>query len=107
MTSAPAYAAAPDEHADVVVVGARCAGAVTALLLASRGHDVVLVDRDTFPSDTLSTHAIARSGVVQLDRLGLLSALLFTGAPAIREVRFHDAEGTAPGPSRTGPASTS
>jgi len=88
----------PAEHTDVVVVGARCAGAVTALLLAARGHDVVLVDRDTFPSDTLSTHAIARAGVVQLDRLGLLSALLFTGAPAIREVRFHDAAGTVARP---------
>ena len=55
---------------DVVVVGARCAGAATAMLLAAAGHDVLLVDRDTFPSDTLSTHAIARSGVVQLNRWG-------------------------------------
>jgi flavin-dependent dehydrogenase len=74
---------------DVVIVGARCAGAATAMLLAGAGHDVVVVDRAAFPSDTLSTHAIARTGVVQLQRWGLLPAVLASGAPAIREVRFH------------------
>jgi flavin-dependent dehydrogenase len=73
---------------DVVVVGARAAGAATALLLARLGHDVVLVDRDTFPADALSTHQIARPGVVQLRRLGLLQAVLDSGAPAIRQVTF-------------------
>ena len=76
-------------HHDVVVVGARCAGAATAMLLASAGHDVLLVDRSTFPSDTLSTHAIARAGIVQLQRWGLLQAVLDTGAPPIRTVEFH------------------
>ena len=79
------------EHHDVVVVGARCAGAATAMLLAAAGHDVLLLDRDTFPSDTLSTHGIARAGMVQLDRWGLLQAVLDTGAPAIRNVEFHGA----------------
>ena len=51
---------------DVVVVGARCAGAATAMLLAGAGHDVLLVDKARLPSDTLSTHGIARGGVVQL-----------------------------------------
>jgi flavin-dependent dehydrogenase len=46
------------ESFDVVVVGARCAGAATAMLLARQGHDVLVVDRVGFPSDTLSTHAI-------------------------------------------------
>lgn len=73
---------------DVVVVGARAAGAATALLLARMGHDVVVLDRALFPSDTLSTHAIARSGVVQLHRWGLLDEVLATGAPAIRKVTF-------------------
>lgn len=77
------------EHHDVVVVGARCAGAATAMLLAAAGHDVLLLDRDTFPSDTLSTHAIARGGMVQLKRWGLLQAVLDTGAPAIGTVEFH------------------
>jgi flavin-dependent dehydrogenase len=59
------------------------------MLLASAGHDVVLVDRSAFPSDTLSTHAIARSGVVQLNRWGLLPTVVAAGAPPIREVEFH------------------
>jgi 2-polyprenyl-6-methoxyphenol hydroxylase-like FAD-dependent oxidoreductase len=81
---------APHQHVhDVVVVGARCAGAATGMLLARLGHDVVVVDRTTFPSDTVSTHAVSRSGVVQLHRWGLLDAVLDSGAPAIREVSFH------------------
>jgi flavin-dependent dehydrogenase len=74
---------------DVVIVGARVAGAATAMLLARLGHDVVVVDQASFPSDTVSTHAIARSGVVQLRRWGLLEAVLDSGAPAIRQVTFH------------------
>jgi flavin-dependent dehydrogenase len=76
-------------HHDVVVVGARAAGAATALLLARMGHDVVVLDRAQFPSDTLSTHGIARSGVVQLARWGLLDDVLARGAPAIRQITFH------------------
>ncbi|HKE52308.1 MAG TPA: FAD-dependent monooxygenase [Actinomycetes bacterium] len=73
---------------DVVVVGSRAAGAATALLLARLGYDVVLVDRAVFPADTLSTHQIARTGVVALHRWGLLDAVLASGAPAIRQVSF-------------------
>ena len=74
--------------ADVIVVGARCAGAATAMLLARRGHRVTLVDRATFPSDTLSTHALSRGGVVQLARWGLLDDVLAAGTPAVRRTRF-------------------
>ena len=74
---------------DVVIVGGRVAGSATALLLARLGHDVVVVDRASFPSDTLSTHSIARSGVVQLNRWGLLDAVLDSGVPAIRQITFH------------------
>ena len=74
---------------DVVVVGGRVAGSATAMLLARLGHDVAVVDQASFPSDTLSTHAIARSGVVQLRRWGLLDEVLDSGAPAIRQVTFH------------------
>jgi flavin-dependent dehydrogenase len=65
------------------------AGSATAMLLARLGHDVVVVDQASFPSDTLSTHSIARSGVVQLRRWGLLDRILDSGAPAIRQVIFH------------------
>src|SRR5215472_16661850 len=74
---------------DVVIVGGRVAGSAAAMLLARLGHDVVVVDQASFPSDTVSTHAIARSGVVQLRRWGLLDAVLDSGAPAIRQVTFH------------------
>src|SRR5262245_40584638 len=73
---------------DVVVVGARAAGAATALLLGRRGYDVVLLDRETFPADTVSTHQLARTGVLQLHRWALLRAVLDSGAPAIRQVTF-------------------
>src|SRR6266508_1922473 len=45
-------------------------------------------DRAIFPADTVSTHQIARPGVVQLHRWGLLPAVLASGAPAIRQVTF-------------------
>jgi flavin-dependent dehydrogenase len=74
---------------DVVVVGGRVAGSATAMLLARLGHDVVVVDQASFPSDTVSTHSIARSGVVQLRRWGLLDEVLDSGAPTIRQVSFN------------------
>jgi 2-polyprenyl-6-methoxyphenol hydroxylase-like FAD-dependent oxidoreductase len=77
---------------DVAVVGARAAGAATALLLARLGHDVILVDRAIFPADTISTHQIARAGVAQLSRWGLLGTVLASGAPAIRQVTFTAAD---------------
>src|SRR5215472_6267954 len=74
---------------DVVIVGGRVAGSATAMLLARLGHDVAVVEQASFPSDTVSTHSIARGGVVQLRRWGLLDAVLASGAPAIRQVTFH------------------
>jgi flavin-dependent dehydrogenase len=83
-----------EHESDVVVVGARCAGAATAMLLARRGYRVTVVERGRIPSDTLSTHGIARGGVVQLAKWGLLDRVLSSGAPAIRQVVFRagDAE---------------
>ena len=80
----------PERH-DVVIVGARAAGAATALLLARMGHDVVVLDRAELPSDTISTHQIARTGVVALHRWGVLADVVASGAPAIRQVTFHAA----------------
>jgi 2-polyprenyl-6-methoxyphenol hydroxylase-like FAD-dependent oxidoreductase len=65
------------------VVGARVAGAPTAMLLARRGHRVLMVDRATFPSDTMSTHYIHQPGVAALKRWGLLHPIMATGCPAI------------------------
>jgi flavin-dependent dehydrogenase len=69
---------------DAIVVGARCAGSPTAMLLARQGHRVLLVDRAAFPSDTLSTHYIHQSGVARLKRWGLLPRIAAAGAPGIR-----------------------
>lgn len=73
---------------DVLVVGARCAGAATAMLMARFGLDVLVVDRARYGSDTLSTHALMRAGVTQLARWGLLEAVIKSGAPAVRHTRF-------------------
>jgi 2-polyprenyl-6-methoxyphenol hydroxylase-like FAD-dependent oxidoreductase len=74
---------------DAVVVGARVAGASTALLLARAGLRVLVVDRARRGSDTLSTHALMRGGVLQLQRWGLLDRMAATGAPPVRRVTFH------------------
>ncbi|HUP73570.1 MAG TPA: NAD(P)/FAD-dependent oxidoreductase [Acidimicrobiales bacterium] len=73
---------------DAIVVGSRCAGAPTAMLLARRGRRVLLVDRATFPSDTLSGHAIQPAGVARLARWGLLDRLVSTGVPAVERMSF-------------------
>ena len=69
------------EFFDVVVVGARCAGAPLATMLAHDGLRVCVVDKDRFPSDTLSTHAIQPVGVQVLERLGVLDDLLKIAPP--------------------------
>lgn len=74
---------------DAVVVGARCAGAATALLLARAGAKVLLIDRQPYGSDTMSTHALMRTGVLQLQRWGLLPAVMAAGTPKVRASTFH------------------
>jgi 2-polyprenyl-6-methoxyphenol hydroxylase-like FAD-dependent oxidoreductase len=74
---------------DVVIVGARCAGAATALLLARRGLRVLAIDRGRYGSDTVSTHALMRAGVVQLSRWGVLDEIKAAGTPVIRSTSFH------------------
>ena len=76
------------EQYDVIVVGARCAGSPTAMLLARKGYRVVVVDRATFPSDTLSTHIVHPPGVAALKRWGLLDRLAATGCPPIDTYTF-------------------
>ena len=68
---------------DAIVIGARCAGSPTAMLLARRGFTVLLVDKSTFPSDTISTHILWPQGAEILGRWGLLQRLAATGVPPI------------------------
>jgi flavin-dependent dehydrogenase len=73
---------------DVIVVGGRAAGAATALLLARRGLDVLVIERGALGADTLSTHAIMRGGILQLSRWGLLDELVAAGTPAVKRTTF-------------------
>lgn len=68
---------------DVIVVGARCAGAPLGMLLARAGHKVLVVDRAHFPSDTMSTHFIQSPGMLRLARWGLHDRLMATGCPPV------------------------
>jgi 2-polyprenyl-6-methoxyphenol hydroxylase-like FAD-dependent oxidoreductase len=73
---------------DAIVVGARCAGSPTAMLLARNDYKVQVVDRATFPSDTISTHLVHPPGVAALKRWGLLDRLVATGCPPIDAYAF-------------------
>jgi 2-polyprenyl-6-methoxyphenol hydroxylase-like FAD-dependent oxidoreductase len=77
-----------EKRYDAIVVGARCAGSPTAMLLARAGYRVLAVDRATFPSDTISTHLVHPPGVAALRRWGLLDRLKATGCPPIDTYRF-------------------
>jgi flavin-dependent dehydrogenase len=77
---------------DAIVVGARVAGAATAMLLARAGRRVLMVDRAAYGADTLSTHALLRGGVLQLARWGLLDGVRDAGTPPVTRTRFHYGE---------------
>ncbi|MDQ2986794.1 MAG: NAD(P)/FAD-dependent oxidoreductase [Armatimonadota bacterium] len=82
---------------DVIVVGARCAGSPTAMLLARKGYKVLVVDRATFPSDTISTHLIHPPGVDALSRWSLLDRVVASGCPPIDTYAFDFGEFTISG----------
>ncbi|MFA9270277.1 MAG: NAD(P)/FAD-dependent oxidoreductase [Baekduiaceae bacterium] len=71
------------EHADAIVVGARCSGSATAIALARAGRRVIALDRAKFPSDTLSTHLLFAGGVSELRALGALDRVEETDAPRL------------------------
>lgn len=73
---------------DCIVVGARAAGASTALLLARRGARVLVLDSGMLGSDTLSTHFIWPRGARHLEEWGLLSQLRSARTPPIGRIRF-------------------
>jgi flavin-dependent dehydrogenase len=85
----PADVGPPGARYDVIIVGARVAGAATALVAARAGLRVLVLDRGDPGTDTLSTHALTRAGVLQLLRLGVLEDLIRQGTPAIRRTTFH------------------
>jgi 2-polyprenyl-6-methoxyphenol hydroxylase-like FAD-dependent oxidoreductase len=89
---------------DAIVVGARCAGSPTAMLLARKGYRVLVVDRARFPSDTISTHLLHPPGVAALKRWGLLDRLTATGCPSIHTYAFDFGPFTISGTPGTGDA---
>ena len=70
---------------DAIVIGSRCAGAPTAMLLARRGRRVLVVDRASPPSDVLSGHTIQPAGMAYLARWGLLERVRATGVPMVSD----------------------
>jgi 2-polyprenyl-6-methoxyphenol hydroxylase-like FAD-dependent oxidoreductase len=73
---------------DVIVVVARCLGSPTAMLLARKDYRVLLVDRVTFPRDTMRNHFIHGPGIASLKRWGLLDRIVDSGCPAVRHMTF-------------------
>jgi 2-polyprenyl-6-methoxyphenol hydroxylase-like FAD-dependent oxidoreductase len=64
-----------EKEYDAVIVGARCAGSTLAIALAERDWDVLVVDRDTFPSETVSTHFMYPNTLARFEQLGVLDTL--------------------------------
>ncbi len=77
-----------DHRYDAIIVGGRCAGAATAMLLCRGGMRVLVVEASQSGTDTLSTHALMRGGVLQLHRWGLLDTVVDAGTPAIVSTEF-------------------
>ena len=73
---------------DAIVIGARVAGSPTAMLLARKGYHVLLLDRASFPSETVSTHMITVAGSAQLRRWGLLDRVEATNCPPVRNIKL-------------------
>src|SRR5712671_38630 len=93
MEAGPKEAAMGAGRYDVIVVGARVAGAATAMLLARQGLRVLVVDRVSFPSDTISSHQLQVPGAALLHRWGLLGKLAAAGTPPARRVRLDAGDG--------------
>ncbi|MGC2493921.1 NAD(P)/FAD-dependent oxidoreductase [Candidatus Binatus sp.] len=81
----------PAKNFDVIIVGARVAGSATAILLARDGRRVLLIDKDGFPSDRLSTHIVLGGGAKVLERMGMLEMLERAGG-----VRFERSRTVGP-----------
>lgn len=81
---------------DAIIVGARVAGATTALLLAERGYSILLLDKDRFPSPVISTHVFFTDSLDVFERVGVLDEILAIDAPRLTAMRFPYVEGDFP-----------
>ncbi|HXH21372.1 MAG TPA: NAD(P)/FAD-dependent oxidoreductase [Dehalococcoidia bacterium] len=92
---------------DAIVVGARCAGSPLAMLLARKGYRILLVDKASFPSDTVSTHIVHTPGIAALKRWGLFERLAATDCPPIDTYAFNFGPFTLEGSPATAEAEAS
>jgi geranylgeranyl reductase family protein len=74
------------DEGEIAVVGAGPAGSIAALTLAQRGHDVILIDKHSFPRDKACGDGLTGSAVTFLNELGLDHVLV--GAQPIENVRI-------------------
>jgi 2-polyprenyl-6-methoxyphenol hydroxylase-like FAD-dependent oxidoreductase len=74
---------------DAIIIGARCAGAASGMLMARNGARVLIVDREAEVRDALSTHALMRPAVTLLDQWGLLDQIAMAETPVVRSTHFH------------------
>jgi 2-polyprenyl-6-methoxyphenol hydroxylase-like FAD-dependent oxidoreductase len=81
------------EQADVVIVGARCAGTAAAVPLARAGHKVIVIDKTRFPADTMSTHVLVPNGVQELQFMGALQKILALNPAKTKYLTLHDEDG--------------
>ena len=72
---------------DAIIVGARVAGSAAAILLARDQRRVLLIDKDAFPSDRLSTHIVLGGGAKVLGRMGMLEMLERAGGVRFERMR--------------------
>ena len=63
---------------DVAIVGARVAGSILASLLGEGGYSVLVLDRATFPSDTISTHFFRAPALRVFDQIGVYGEIQTT-----------------------------
>src|ERR1039457_3209033 len=77
---------------DAIIVGARVAGSAAAIMLGRKRLKILLVDKNAFPSDTISTHIVLAGGTQVIHRLGVLDMLERLGG-----VRFSSMRTLGPG----------
>ena len=83
---------------DVIVTGARCSGSSLAIYLARAGYRVLLLDRSSFPSDTLSTNTFFNNTVTLLRELGVMDELLKTHVTPVQQIKFQLEDTVIEGP---------
>jgi len=73
-------------HFDAIIVGAGPAGASAAILLASAGWSVALIEKQNFPRRKVCGECIAASNLPLLDALGIGAEFMALAGPELRQV---------------------